>query len=213
MIRTPIYQPRIPIGRGGGVIDLSSKENESNRLIAQAVGEMFGNIAKGMQKQKEQPVQGKIVMAGDKALLIDPYTGETIKEIPMPPDSGRKVLEELAKTTKAAEGIPQETLEQPIIDAITEPLRQKAIGTAGFEEYEIPAEKRSRLGIDWLARDKPARTGVRKKGVQPQVAGPAEGPVESKTRPPQPKEYPDAEWSEEHQMWTIIKNGRIMGVK
>ena len=197
MIRTPIYQPRIPIGGGGGVIDLSSKENETNRLIAQAVGEMLGKIAKGKQKQQ---VQGKIVMAGDKALLIDPTTGETIKEIPMPPDSGRKVLEELAKVTKAAEGIPQETLEQPIIDAITEPLRQDAMRTTGFEEYEMPAEKRSRLGIDWLARDKPARTGVRKK-------------VESKTRPPKPKEYPDAEWSEEHQMWTIIKNGRIMGVK
>ena len=210
MIRTPIYQPRIPIGRGGGVIDLSSKENESNRLIAQAVGEMFGNIAKGMQKQ---PVQGKIVMAGDKALLIDPYTGETIKEIPMPPEIGRKViegLEEYAKINKMQDkegglgGLPPEI---PV--SRKRAIEQELMEKEGLEKYE---EEYTR--DPWWGKPRTeTRTGVRKKGVQPQAAGPAEGPVESKTRPPQPKEYPDAEWSEEHQMWTIIKNGRIMGVK
>jgi len=32
-------------------------------------------------------------------------------------------------------------------------------------------------------------------------------------RPPKPKEYPDAVWNEEHQMWTIVKNGRLMGIQ
>lgn len=32
-------------------------------------------------------------------------------------------------------------------------------------------------------------------------------------RPPKPTEYPDAVWNEQHQMWTVVRNGRLMGIK
>jgi hypothetical protein len=32
-------------------------------------------------------------------------------------------------------------------------------------------------------------------------------------RPPKPKDYPDAEWSEEYQMWTVIRDGRLKGIE
>ena len=31
--------------------------------------------------------------------------------------------------------------------------------------------------------------------------------------PSKPAEYPDAEWSEEHQMWTVVRNGRLKGIQ
>ena len=35
----------------------------------------------------------------------------------------------------------------------------------------------------------------------------------SAKRPPKPKKYPNAKWSEEHQMWTVVKNGRLIGIQ
>ena len=28
-----------------------------------------------------------------------------------------------------------------------------------------------------------------------------------------PAEYPDAVWNEEHKMWTVVREGRLMGVQ
>lgn len=32
-------------------------------------------------------------------------------------------------------------------------------------------------------------------------------------RPPKPTGYPDAVWNEEHGMWTVVRNGRLKGIK
>ena len=40
-----------------------------------------------------------------------------------------------------------------------------------------------------------------------------EEPTAKKDRPVKPAEYPDAEWSEEHKMWTVIRDGRLKGIK
>jgi hypothetical protein len=33
------------------------------------------------------------------------------------------------------------------------------------------------------------------------------------TIPPKPAEYPDAVWNEQHQMWTVVKNGKLIGLR
>lgn len=203
MIQVPMRQARIPIsGGGGGVIDLSSKENESRRLIAQALGELLGSIGR---KPQPKPVRGIIVRGENTIQLINPEDGSLIADLGPPPkgDKANKALDAIiamGKMSDAAEKIPTDALPQSVIDEAMGRQRGSLMGELGLEEYEVPGEKRSRLGIDWLAKDVPASTGIRKK-------------VESKERPPKPKEYPDAKWSEEHQMWTIIRNGRLKGVK
>jgi len=39
------------------------------------------------------------------------------------------------------------------------------------------------------------------------------GIEQASTMPQPPADYPDAVWNDEHKMWTIIRNGRILGVK
>ena len=202
MIQVPMRQARIPISGGGGVIDLSAKENESKRLIAQAIGQLIGDTVK---KPQQKQVRGIVVRGENSIQLINPEDGSLIKDLGPPPkgDKANKALDAIiamGQISDAAEKIPTDALPQSAIDEAMGRQRGSLMGELGLEEYEIPGEKRSRLGMDWLAKDEPARMGVRKK-------------VESKEIPPKPKEYPDAKWSEEHQMWTIVKNGRLMGVK
>jgi len=175
-INVPFYQTRIPISGGGGVIRTGAEENRSRLLIAQAIGEMLGNIGRGRQQEQRR---GQIVMVGDKALLIDPYTGETIREIPLPPESGIKLLEEYAKINKMQEegglaGLPPEV---PV--ARKRQLRGGLMDTLGLEEAEIPGEERRTkphwylpgFMEDWLKPDIPPRTEVRRKGVMPEDVG------------------------------------------
>jgi len=206
-VQIPMYQARIPISGGGGVIDLSSKENESKMLLAQAIGEALGKVGRGKQQ-----TDGKITIGGDGNTYLVFPNGE-VKPIIKPDGTPLKapkgkvgkrnitdIINDISKISGAAGKIPAGSLEQPIIDAAIGPMRGQLMEALDLEE--VPGEKRSRLGIDWLAKDIPPTIRKRKR-------------VESKVkeRPPKPKEYPDAKWSKEHQMWTIVKNGRLMGVK
>lgn len=228
-VQIPMYQAKIPIRGGGGVIDLSSKENESKMLVAQAIGELLDEVYGSGKRQREQGVLNerlvearigqmgrekqpsmKIVVGNGKTWLVNSATGEKRDLGIVPPKSkvgGRAmtdIINDISKISGAAGKIPTDALEQPIIDAAIGPLRQELMQGLDLEEVEVPGEKRSRLGMDFLARDIPPRKEIRKrKRVESKV----------KERPPKPKEYPDAKWSKEHQMWTIVKNGRLMGVK
>lgn len=212
-LNVSMYQPRIPISGGGGVIDLSAKENQSQRLIAQALGQLVGGVARG--KPQQEQVRGIVVRGENSILLINPKDGSLIKDLG-PPPKGEKAnaaldaIVAMGKISNAAEDIPTDALPQPVIDEAMGRQRTSLMGELGLEEYEVPGEKRSRFGMDWLAKDVPPSTGVRRIGQQPDVG---RRQVESKEIPPKPKEYPDAKWNEEHQMWTIIKKGRLMGVK
>lgn len=221
----PMYQARIPIGGGGGLrhIDLRERaepnpivmalqqiveqkrqreQDELNRRIAESQIGLRGAQTEALGREKQR--QGRLAKVGDKWGFIS-ETGE-FQPIPMPPPSAVKLLEEYARGTKAAAGIEEAGTRMPpeVLDAILKPMEKGVLERGGYEEVEVPGEKRSRFGIDWLARDIPPRKEIRprKKVVS-----------KEKERPPKPKEYPDAKWSEEHQMWTIVKNGRLMGVK
>lgn len=231
MINVQTYQPRIPIRGGGGVIDLSNKENESKMLIAQAIGELLAGIqagkrqkgvdelarrgaeadiaykrkATGLMGQPEQ-VKGILVEGENTTLLVNPYTGEVIQDLKVPPpksEAGKKVMDAFNNIARLSQHEDQgglSSVEPELINEFKSRQHQQLMEGMGMEQYPIPGEKRSKLGFDFLAKDIPPRMGVRKK-------------VESKVRPPKPKEYPDATWSEEHQMWTVVRNGRLMGVK
>lgn len=54
----------------------------------------------------------------------------------------------------------------------------------------------------------PINSAEAQKGAHRVLLGTKLGGKESK-----PKDYPDAVWSEEHQMWTVIREGRLKGVK
>lgn len=98
-----------------------------------------------------------------------------------------------------------------------------------YQEPSVPEEKTGFWDRMW-GKKPPAIEqsfpGVRMAHTpQPEFAGPpspftpvgtprfptvAPGKAPTKVPPP---EYPDAVWSKEHQMWTVIRNGRLMGVE
>lgn len=138
------------------------------------------------QMGREKPRQGILIMVDDKTLLIDPVTGETITEVPKPPESGRKILEAHINPKTMQ---PRKVYGGP-------PGSSTVTGTRGAGGELIPSPITEAL-------ETPRKEIRKRKRVEGKV----------KERPLKPKEYPDAKWSEEHQMWTIVKNGRLMGVK
>lgn len=225
----PMYQAKIPIRGGGGRADL--RERAGTNPIVQALqqiiqqkrlreqDELSKRLAETRIAQTEQPKQPpmKIVVGEGKTWLVNPATGEKRDLGIAPPRSkagGRNVsdiINEISKISEAAGKIPTESLDQTVIDEAIASLRGPLMGELGLEEYEEEAPSTKKTW-GWPTLTKPAyrvrpertetRRGIRKRKR-----------VEAKERPPKPKGYPDAKWSEEHQMWTIVKNERLMGVK
>lgn len=245
-VQVPMYQPRIPIGGGGGNIDLTEDPRAPNPIV-QALQMM---VQQKRQREQDKLTGGEIVTGEDGNTYFVLPNGE-VKPLTKPDgtplkgpksEAGKKVtdeLNEMAKASKSIKDIPESVLEPGIADEIMRTRRRGVMDQYGLEEFDIPGEKRSRLGMDWLARDVPPRKEIRKKPKFPPPTEflrtqelPAmrrelaeaqiptarkrkrvESKVVTKERPPKPKEYPDAKWNDEHQCWTIVKNGRLMGVK
>lgn len=172
----PMYQARIPIGGGGGYggnIDLTNQYAP----IAEAIEYIIE--MKRQQKQDElsrrkteadiayrqkatdvlgQPKQtgGKVVVGGGTTWLVDPQTGEkTDLGIPAPKGkASADLLNAWLKLGQFEEPTPTE-------EAMRGALGQELLSERGLEEVEVPGEKRSRFGMDWLARDIPARKEIR----------------------------------------------------
>lgn len=60
MVNVPFYSPRLPVHGGGGVIDLSSKENQTQIYLAQALGQLLANIQKGKQQRQVRQQYGQV---------------------------------------------------------------------------------------------------------------------------------------------------------
>ncbi len=234
-VQIPMYQAKIPIRGGGGMggrVDLTNRpeENPIVRALQQMMQQkrqkeqdaLTGRLTEARIGQMEQPKQPsmKIVVGNGKTWLVDPRTGEKRDLGIVPPRSKvgdrnvTDIINDISKISGAAGKIPTESLEQPLIDAAIGPLRQELLQGLDLESYEEPGtETQKFLGMDFLWPDKNVmvkKVRPRKK-VESKVAKPVSAKAEK--RPPKPKEYPDAKWSEEHGMWTIVKNGRLMGVK
>ena len=227
----PMYQAKIPIrgGGGGGNIDLTNRP-QINPIVA-ALQQIMQQKRQGEQdvlarrkteadityreaatERMGQPKgrAGKIVRQGGKTLLIDPQTGETITEIPTPPKTAQDILDEIANLTSTAETIPEDivgtgVIEQHLgalgeqfagIDPRTSQPRQTVINPKTGQPRKIFGKEGDVIGI----RGQPQRKRVEAREVKGK-------------RPPKPKEYPDAKWNEEHQLWTIVQNGRLKGIK
>jgi len=247
-----MYQPRIPIGGGGRVIDLTEDPRGAPNPIADAINLIFQRKRQREQDelarrkteaeitQMEQPeaMQGQIVTEGGKTWLVDKRTG---KKIDLGIKSSPKV-EELLKLIEVGRKYETPTEAEKAISGSAE---EELLGLRGFEEYE-----EEYTHDPWWGKPRiKTRKGIRKKRAEleapsvedwqlqgmltPEMRKRPPSPITealgeptvgrkrkrvvskavTKERPPKPKEYPDAVWNEEHQMWTIVKNGRLMGVK
>ena len=153
---------------------------------------------------KLRPIKGK-----KNWLLLDPTTGRII-------DTG----EPISQTSLFGDNI---------VDKIN-----KAVGKAGTEE--TPAPKTDTQGGwfdflgDWFGKAAPGADGSLEAALsepqRPQKNLPEghwmrraqrmrrQGKMAATSRKSsKPAKYPDAVWNEEHGMWTVIRNGRLKGIK
>lgn len=227
MVQVPMYQARIPISGGGGHIDL--REREQDNPILQAL-----MLIQQMKRQGQpEGMQGQIVAEGGKTWLVDKRTGQKIDlGIPTTPRVTELLqlianarMSEYEEPSEAEISIAKSAKDQlgrrmgittPRAIPTGEPVRRGPIGPSVEARDELSVfeelgrERTFQGGRGGLFRGRGA-TGTWEEPT-PKVTPPRKR-VESKERSPKPKEYPDAKWSKEHQMWTIVKNGRLMGVK
>lgn len=75
------------------------------------------------------------------------------------------------------------------------------------------AKKKKMFGIDWLWPDQQEeKTRWVLEDATGQIIPPTSEETNTQTKTP-PAGYPDAEWNEEKQMWTVVRNGRLMGIE
>jgi len=163
-----MHQARIPISGGGGYrgnIDLTQRL-EDNPII-QAL--LLISQIKRQGEEQPQGMEGQIVTEGGKTWLVDRRTGQKI-------DLGIKAtpkVEELLKLMDLARKYKEPTVTET---GLGESAEEDLLGLRGLEKYDIPGQKRKRLGLDWLAKDIPPRKGIRRKGEVSTIGKAIEAP-------------------------------------
>jgi len=146
MIKVPMYQARIPIGGGGGHIDL--REEAGTNPIAQVLKEISERkrqtgiddlnrrMAEAEIAKMQQPDKGRLLKMADGSWSLVDSGGNVLKTIPAPPESGVKVLEEIAKVNRAAESTPEGVLPTSTVNRTLRPLQDEAMltGQTGVRE-------------------------------------------------------------------------------
>lgn len=188
----------------------------------------------GQMQRPKQPSM-KIVVGEGKTWLVNPATGEKRDLGIAPPKSkvGDRKISDIINEMSKIGTLPKGTLPEEAETELIGSLLQELLGERGLEEGEEeythdPWWGKPRTKTRKVIRKKVKSTPITQALGEPTTAthprtdkkiqiptAKAERHLVRKTkeRPPKPAEYPDAVWSEEHQMWTIVKNGRLMGVK
>lgn len=227
-VQIPMYQAKIPIRGGGGRgghVDLTRRPevNPIVQALQQIIqqkrqkeqDELSRRMAEARIGQMERPKQPsmKIVVGDGKTWLVNQATGEK-RDLGIAAPKSKvgdrnvtDIINDISKISDAAGKIPAGSLEQPIIDAAIDPMRSQLMQELGLEEIEEPSTEKT-WGLPSLFKP-----GYRERGTQKVIRKRKRVESKAKERPPKPKEYPDAVWNAEHGMWTIVKNGRLMGVK
>lgn len=210
-----MYNPRIPIssGRNYPVVDSRDKEgskplwealnfigqnlqNERSYELAKEGMEIDRNLAKAKIQSYNRPqgMNGQIVVDKDgNTLVVDKRTG-TVQNTGIKADSKvAGMINAMSRFWNIPGGVVPEQDEQAITQWGVGEIKRRA----GMPKSPISQALESKPTTGKWDQSKKV---LKKK-------------VESKTRPPKPKEYPNAQWNEEHGMWTIVKNGRLMGIK
>jgi len=209
MIQVPMHQARIPIRGGGGHIDLRERGGvnpivaaleriiERKRQREQDELSRRFNETRIAQMQQPESMSGQVVVGGGKTWLVDRRTGQK-KDLGIPAPKGKvegkpiaDIINAIAGISRAAQTIPEDVVDTPTIGRALRPLQDELKHQTGR-----PTPMRTPPKLDDFFRGETTRKKV-----------------ESKEIPPKPKDYPDAKWSEEHQMWTVVRNGRLKGIK
>jgi len=199
MIQVQPYKPRIPISGGGGVSGIDLR----NRSAPRSVGR---TAAQGMQ--------GQIVTEGGKTWLVDRRTGQKI-------DIGIKPSPKVEELLKLIEFARQYEEPSEFERAIGESAERDLAQRRGVELPTVaPAAPPAAPATEPAAGG--FLSGIIGKALGPRPA-PGEaarlsgtdipGVVGTRKKGTKPKDYPDAKWSDEHQMWVVTRNGRLMGVE
>lgn len=156
------------LGKPRPISELERRKAETDIAYREKATEQMG---------QPKPTTGKIVVGGDgKTYFVNSQTGEKM-DLGIPAPKGKvkdrnitDIINDISKISSAAGKIPTESLDQTVIDEAITTLRGPLMEELGLEQVDILGEKRSRFGIDWLAKDVPARTEFRKK--RPELKAP-----------------------------------------